>query len=327
MTSIMTSNAEGEVLQQDDRVEYTNYWNDDNHLIAYSSNNSSFCNLWTQQYTIALMNNENKIVIKYPLPGTRQCFGIMTCPDKNIFVYVHCNYVNNDASIIIEIYHIIDNTINKLREFIIHSNHSVGGTSGIVQRVQLDGIHGFNVIWGDLLNSDECSSVTFTLDEHFPTRIFNGIFNNFEIEDIKNYYYYYCDVNSIILKSYVIAINNNNLEIAIKNCKTDKYFSIISEIELPYTHKYDNPTEVDSTILEFGSYNGRLLYLVRIKLETKVDVLHLERYGVDVLIDIENNLILSISPKIKYDNYDFAVNSSIYFTNEIPNILCKYFSG
>ena len=309
MTTLNALNASDE-LQQNEIVEFTNYWNDDNHLIAYTNDR---LNLWSSIYTVALMDKLNKIVIKCQLPETRNCFGIMTCPDKNIFIYVHCNYIDDNASIVIEIYNIIDGKINLLREFIIPSNTWCGMTTGVLQRI---GMYNFNVIWGDLVNYEYVNSVAFNLDEYTPTRIINDIYIDDDgINDIADYYFI---TNDIIIKSDVIAINGNTLYIRIRNCKTDSII-YIQDVELPYTHKYDE-NEVESSILEFAIYNKRALCLVRVRLEDKIDVLHIERYALDILMDIDNNSIISISQKIKNDNYE--VKSSIYFIDDTPLICC-----
>lgn len=291
-------------LQKDERIEFSNYWNDDTHLITYTPKDMRF-NMWSQNYTIALVNNQ--IVIKYPLPQTRNCFGIMTCPNKSMFIYVHNNYMNGEASIIIEIYHIIDDIINKLREFIIPSNHSCGNTEGVLQRV---GTNQFNVAWGDFLNEDDISLFTFNLDVFSPTQIIK----DFKMDDdLKNYYFI---TNDHILQSDVVASNNNKLDIYIINSKKETLLFIIQDVVLPYTHKYEHPDEVESSILEFGFYDKKTLCLIRIKLENKIDVLHLEEYSIDVLIDINANSIISISPKIKNND----IHSSIYFIKDEPMI-------
>ncbi len=296
---------------KDEKIEFSNYWNDENHLIASYSN--TMMRFWSKNYTVSLVNNvNNNIVIQYPLPETRICFGIMTCPDKNIFIYVHCNYNNNKPSIIIEIYHINDK-VNKLREFIIPSNHSCGITSGVLQRA---GPHMFNVIWGDLVNCDELSFVLFGLHTYMPTKIIN--INDIEdFEDIKQYYFI---TDTCILKSDIIAHNNNKLNIAIVNMKQDNNcICFIEDIVLPYNHKFDKHQEIESSIIE-SLIDFGLLCLVRVKLEDKIDILHIETYIVDILINMEKNSVISISPKIKYDKYDDNVNSSIYFKECNPYI-------
>ena len=295
-------------LQKNKKIEFSNYWNKDTHLIAYLNND--ILNLWGSNYTIALVNNSNyNIVIEYPLPETRFCFGIMTLPEKNMFVYCHCNYINDDASIIIEIFRIIDNTIYKLREFVIGSVHSCGRTEGVLQKI---GTNLFNISWGDLINSDNISFISFSVDEYDPIQIIDS----FIINDFNNHYFITTD---LIIQPDVIS-NNNTFEICLKNCIKDNIFFIIHDFELPFTHNCDNMAEVESTILEFGTYNGNTLCLLRIKLENRIDVLHLEEYGVDILIDIDTHSVIFISNKFKYDNYDFSVKSSIYFKEGIPMI-------
>jgi hypothetical protein len=294
---------------QNKKIEFSNYWNDDHHLITYLDGDGRF-NMWSMNYTIALVDNvNNNIVIKIPLPETRNCFGIMTCPDKNIFIYSHTNYINDNASIIIEIYQIIDNTINKLREFVIISGHSCGSTDGVLQRV---GMNLFNVSWGDLTNSNQISFVSFDLDNYIPTQFIN----DFEMAD---FYIHYFISNNVIVKSDVISYNNK-FDISLKNCITENIFCIVENYELPFTDNYSNNTEVETSILEFGIYNNRTLCLLRMKLESRIDVLHLEEYCVDILIDIDSNCVIFVSPKFTYDKYGFSVKSSIYLKNEVPMI-------
>lgn len=286
------------------KVDFSNYWNDDNHLIVYESNS-----FWSSNYTVSLVNNVNSnVVIQLPLPETRYCFGIMTCPDKNIFIYVHCKYYDDESSIIIEIYK-IDDKINKLREFIIPANHSCGMTEGVLQRIDADS---FNVIWSDLVNCDELSLVSFNLDDYTPTKI---ISIDEDFDEIKQYYFI---TENCILKPDIIAHNNNKLDILIVNIKQDNSICFIEDIVIPYTHRFDEYKEIESSIIE--SLIDSSLCLVRIKLEDKIDILHIEIYAVDILIDIEKQSVISISPKIKYDDYGFAVNPSIYFKEEQPYI-------
>ena len=316
-TNIMTTVKATDELQ-DETIEYSNYWNDENHLIASYSNTMIW--LGSRNYTVSLVNNvNNKIVIKYQLPETRVCFGIMTCPDNNIFIYVHCNYINDIASIVIEIYNIIDNQryenmdslnprfhnkINKLREFIIPSNTSCGSTTGVLQRVGNDL---FNVIWGDLVNDEYVNLVLFDLNGYQPTQMVK------DVEDMNDIADYYFITNNNIIQPNVIAINSNKLHIHLRSIKTNRII-IIQEVELPYTHRYD-VAEVESSILEFDIYNKHTLCLIRVKLENKVDVLHIENYELDILMDIHTNSIISISQKIKNE---FACKSSIYFIDDKP---------
>jgi hypothetical protein len=74
-------------------------------------------------------------------------------------------------------------------------------------------------------------------------------------------------------------------------------------------------SEVESSILEFDIYNKHTLCLIRVKLEDKIDVLHIENFELDILMDIDTNSIISISQKIKNE---FAYKSSIYFIDDKP---------
>ena len=62
-TNIMTTVKATDELQ-DETLEYSNYWNDENHLIASYSNTM----LRSRNYTVSLVNNvNNNIVIQYQI--------------------------------------------------------------------------------------------------------------------------------------------------------------------------------------------------------------------------------------------------------------------
>ena len=177
-------------------------------------------------------------------------------------------------------------------------------TTGVLQRVGTDL---FNVIWGDLVNDEYVNLVLFDLNGYQPTQMVK------DVEDMNDIADYYFITNNNIIQSNVIAINSNKLHIHIRSVKTGRII-IIQDVELPYTHKYD-VAEVESSILEFDIYNKHTLCLIRVKLEDKIDVLHIENYELDILMDINTNSIISISQKIKNE---FACKSSIYFIDDKP---------
>jgi hypothetical protein len=101
----------------------------------------------------------------------------------------------------------------------------------------------------------------------------------------------------------VIAYENNNIAIKLQIDTNEYPFSVI-DCKLPFTHKYTNPTELDteSELLIFNSKNSHCL--VKINLLENINPLKIEEFYILVLFDFIKNEVLDISQKIS-ENYNY----------------------
>ena len=125
---------------------------------------------------------------------------------------------------------------------------------------------------------------------------------NIEDHYLTNYYY----MHDKVIKPTVIAYKYTMLEIELHS----SYNSISSgdendlpifkaKKEIPFRHKYFDKSEIeDVIILDIQDINHLLYGLLRVELSNKIDVLHIETYFLDILLDLSNDKILDFSNKL-----------------------------
>ncbi len=116
-------------------------------------------------------------------------------------------------------------------------------------------------------------------------------------------------------------MSTNYQYLHIKISDETQIFALLYDVKLPYTHRFDQLTELDSMIVEMNLLDCPSVFcLLRINLEEKIDALHIEYYCLDILIDIKQNSVVCISDKIKIS--DKHILSSIKY-DEAPSIWTK----
>ena len=117
-------------------IDYVNKWKNFTYIFTYHDA-KDFASLWDTKHSFVLTDDSNQIFLKYELPSTRACFGIVTIPEKNLFIYIHYKYVENFASVVIDFYKINDDfTVIKVKDYVIQSGYSCGEISGRICKIQ-----------------------------------------------------------------------------------------------------------------------------------------------------------------------------------------------
>lgn len=294
----------------------------------------NYKNLYDNNYDICILDENKKILNKYKLTETRLYLGSIICPNDNIFIFVHYKYSDKlIATLYIEFYEINDDfKISKIKEFNIESqNFSCGETTGRVCKIN-DEL--FTVVWGDRTNYDYYNFVAFKKTKYEnpirgetrnevcgsdTTVVVNGKVEDFAIhtawfpsicgEPVKTEQLSYnININScyffdttLILESNVIAYNNKFISIKINNYvdfeNKQGYIYIDQKIELPFDHRFDY-NEIDSYIISFqNNNNNEYICELRINLESKLNVLYIDYFNINLLINITTNKIINISEK------------------------------
>jgi hypothetical protein len=120
---------------------------------------------------------------------------------------------------------------------------------------------------------------------------------------------------NIIMESDVIAFSEKYFSLKIHS-QHENNSCYIKKIELPFTHKFKKVTEVDSIICKLVYNANNLICLLRVKLYRNIDVLHIEIYFVDILIDITNNKVIEVSDIIlNKGGLEFGILPSIDYPN------------
>jgi hypothetical protein len=300
---------------------YVYYWNNDTTIVIHTPD----IELMDDERILCIIDNKtNNIINKIRLLETRVVFSYLCFPESNTFIDINYKYHNHDASIIITYYNINTNfEINQTDEIIIPSFYSCGNVSSKV--CKLDDNY-FSIVCGDLYNQPQSGdSVLQTREEKSKFILCNQ--TKLEINesiDIDSYNQYCFISNEIIIESSIIALNKKYIHIKIFNkinnqplCG-DNVLTIIRYIKLPCEHRFNNE-EVESEIIDFGLFGDKILCLLRCRLEYNITVLNLEYYYLDILVDVLDKRIISISDKF----YNDITSSIKYDASETPSIWSK----
>lgn len=256
--------------------------------------------IYDNMYKLHIQDQHNKILTTYKLPSTRIYFGSITLPNDNMFIFVHYKYNEQPnkckPTLYIEFYEINDNNeINKAKEYVIESEFSCGETEGRLCKINDDL---FTVIWGDRTNYKYYNLLTF-----------NKIKYEDPIElsyDVNIEACYFMDPN-LILESNVTVYKEKYISIKINNYvdKNQGYIFLDNEIELPFNHRF-NFAEIDSYIISFLKNNDdEYICEIRIELESKIDLLHIDYFNINLLLNITKNTVINISDKNRYNDILF----------------------
>jgi len=259
-----------------------------NNIICIANNDHD---IYDTIYELYIQDQNKQILTKYKLPSTRVYFGSITLPNDNMFIFVHYKY-NEDKkqckpTLYIEFFEINkNNQTNKIKEYVIESEFSCGETTGRLCKIN-DNL--FTVVWGDRGNYDYYSLLTFDKTKYDnPLKLSDDV-------DIEACYFFDKD---LILESHVLAYKEKYIAIRINNYIDKKQGYIFSDekIILPYNHRFDH-NEIESCIISFQKYNDEYICELNIKLESKLDALHIDYFNINLLLNITTNKIIEISGK------------------------------
>lgn len=290
----------------------SNFWKDGAYIIRHTSKDNY--NSWEIKHDISIFDKEEILLMKYSFEETRGCIGTYSCPESNIFIYVHYKYIDSDAMLVINIYNISDSyEITQHKEYMVPLNYTCGETQG---RICNAGNNLFCVVWSDLTNYEGFDSVLFDFNKCYEPQQIDKLDDT--IDDFVERYYFLG--TELIIEPITICENEKYINIGLIN-KQKGNTIVNTHVELNCMHRFSKPEEVDSTIVDMKRHNDSIYYLVRVKMENSTDVLHLEYYYLDFLIDIKINKIIEISEKIpsKNDGW-FGQLSSIKITSSNPTI-------
>jgi len=275
-------------------IDYVNYWNNNKKITTFMSKNNIF---YDTHHYVSVSDENNNELTTYKLSETRICFGVLTFPEDNIYIYVHYKYVDNDPSLVIDIYKISEDYIFiKINQLIVKSDFSCGNTTGEVYKIENNC---FTVAWSDLFNYDYIKCVT--IDE-------GKIIGEFTISNITEIENYYIISKDIIINAF---INGTDNYINIILLQGEKAIFMLPRITLPYN--FNSSNEIECKILEFDFNDDKPLCLIRVNLTNNIDALHIESFFIDILLDIKNGQALMISDKINSNVKSTIKEKSIWY--------------
>jgi len=277
-------------------IDYVNYWHDNKKITTYL-NVTKFMLFGTEHY-INISDENDNVLSTYKLPETRVCLGVLTFPKNNTYIYIHYNYIENDRFLIIDIYSISnENLFTKTNQLLVKSDDfSCNNLSGQVYKSINDS---FTVVWSDLTNYDFVKYIIVDKDKIVDEQQLSNIY---EIEK-----YYFLSKETVFESLVTRTIETNNINVGL--LMNEKLIYTLAEISLPCEFK----NEIESTILEIDFNDGKLLFLVRINLQNNIDVLHIESFYIDLLIDIHSENIVMISDKKKLDIKPSIKENTIWY--------------
>jgi len=287
----------------DDIIDYINYWHDNKKITTYL--NMKNCMLFDTEHYINISDENDNVLSTYKLPQTRVCLGVLTFPENNTYVYIHYNFIDDDRSLIIDIYSISnENIFTKTNQILVKSDFSCNNLSSQVYKSINNS---FIVIWSDLFNYDFVKYILVEKDKIIEEKEISNIY------DIEKKYFLSRDTIFESLVSRTIETKtvetNNNINIGL--LINEKPFYELVDISLPYEFK--NEFEIESTIIDIDLTDGKLLFLVRVNLQNNIDVLHIDSFYIDLLIDIHSENVVMISDKKKSDIKPSIKENTIWY--------------
>jgi hypothetical protein len=175
--------------------------------------------------------------------------------------------------------------MNKIKEYVIESDCLCSDTVGRLCKIN-DNL--FTVVWGDENNFDYFYFLSFNKSSYEkPIELSHNI-------DIEACYFMDPD---LILESHVVAYKQNYIAIRINNYVDEKQgYIFYNEISLPFNHRFDYE-EIKSYILSFQKINNEYICEIKVFLESKLDILHIDYFNINLSLNITTNKIINISEK------------------------------
>lgn len=262
-------------------------WKDNKHIV--SCEEDDLMSVWGHKPVICILDEHYTLLRQLQLPfETRVKFGILPFPERNLLVLVHYCYIGDPVCLVVE--HIY---INEQDEMVVDRKHvlevdtwySCGNVDGRLCKISNEC---FCCVFGDMFNYEDCSRVLFSLDgyQKMPKLVPPG-------EICSSFY----ATETFIVSPEVYADVGNTLHINLQLPVAKQCIFAVQNYVLIYEHKYDNPTEIEAEILDMKLEEQ--LCLLRVNLCRAIDILHLESYRLDLLLDVGKNEIACVSGKLK----------------------------
>ena len=284
-----------------------------NGLSLNISNLSEPLDCWSDSdYILEIIDSSSNILITKELQKTRLYFGTQSIISNDIIFMSHMRYHNSSPTLMIDFYkiHISDSEIfiEHLKQHQIKTIGSIGNTTGRICRNSItasSSLSDFNIIYGDLDNYDYFHCVQFNQQQIISESRFE--FNKIYEPEFNQIYMMYPDIeNPLMIYANAYGHDSSIIELGLFRVQTSKCFSIIT-VQLPDGFNYGNKNEkmLDCMIYDIFNHTEKRLYcLTRIKIQYDINPLKVGAYFIDVLFDIENHEIITLSPPIKFDYSD-----------------------
>jgi hypothetical protein len=262
--------------------------------------------IFVEDYEIILLNENKKFLNKIKLKEIRVLFDVVCFSNKNKFGVIYYGYnekLNNHPNVFLDIYDIRNNVIAKSNSFYIQSESSCNNVEFKLCKID----EFYTLVWGDLFNYDYCNFIYFNDESFFNLQKIN-------VSSIECLYFV---SDKIFFQCNVVAYKNNNIAIKLQIDNNEYPFSAI-DCKLPFTHKYTNPTDLDteSELLIFDSKSSQCL--VKINLLENINPLKIEEFYILVLFDFKTNNMIDISQKLNENfNYITIEENKIKYENII----------
>ena len=301
-------------------IKYILPWKD-NIWIKISEQIRNELNMWDDfSYDIEIINSINGTILnKITLGKARGYFDIIPVLNKDIIVVGYFNYIDNDSCIMIDIYQLTNDKLYLKIQHKIKSEYSCGGTSGKICNYGGETLY---LIWTDIYNSDYFSCFEFNLNldmdlnkNEKTNKITNKVKKiRFEEEMQFRWDLLYMLSPDHLIYSRALGHSSNQIELALFDVSKSNCFSM-STITLPdyIIHNVSEnmgmrTEEFDTMIYDFFCvFSGGKNYiycLIRIKTYFKPNPLHIQKYFIDVIIQVNG-----------VDSKLHDISTPIYFTN------------
>lgn len=251
---------------------------------------------WTYIYEFEILDDKHNIINTISFGESRNIIDIYPLYIKNLLIIAYVNYIDNVPCLLIDFYNI--NDINKIKQHKIKINYACSSITGklSVQTTTSDSCdQNINIIFGDLINYNYIEYICFNLETFYsPIRI-------------KYDYDIYIDqiylLNDKLIINADIVIINNIVYIKIynlikKESDSNTAFSI-TELSLDNIKLYDRLC--DYNVYDFFYYNDKIYCLIRLKLNENNNLLYINPFFVDVIINISDNIIHCYNEPLYYD--------------------------
>lgn len=264
---------------------------------------------WGSEYILQIKLIQNSSTIAtLKIPESR-CIAYLGCLE-DLIVLVRLDYIDDQSSVAMDFYQIIENEIQKVNAHVVNSDFTIGNTEIHVQKI---GNNKFVVIWSDLCNYEYLQMCTFSRENYtltsFDWKIYEEVGGNF------------CKTCMIskdqILYSRVIAFDKKYLMIIIKNLHDSSITTFISNLQI-CDHNFDK-TEVDSSIVEFRTNNFEQYLLIKVEMQERLNVLTLKNVTKYILLQAKFNVLefVEVSEATNFQPSIIFKNDKAKIFNEI----------
>jgi hypothetical protein len=289
---------------------------DDNYQLLQFQSDLKMC----------FVNEVNMVILPgFTLPSAKMTLGVVTAPEDNLIIVVRLNDCcgNKRIGLFFDFYEVSEDllTISRLKRRRFRLYHrAIRSFSAAMGKLTNNCPKGWTVLLGDWTNCDyfcvlQFDKMKFGHMQSIPTKFHpDSIMESYFVE------------KECMIFSEIYAYDLRFVIVRIKSLDTDDlYFSAIYEVP-SVTHRFDTATIVDSKLLELKFCKDGLVGLIRVKLEKKLDPLHLEYYYIDILVDMMRKKVLKSSKKIPVIDFESMPSAIKEGENveDLPTIWDRY---